>query len=116
MRVLVTITPCMYRQAIALSIHRQRPDLDVRIATPEAAEEELDGFRPHLLIHNDTDGLGPETVARVLCCVTVLYSDGMNSQISARGEVSEARDMSTDDLLRVVDRTTLLAARETGRS
>ena len=116
MRVLVTITPCMYRQAIALSIHRQRPDLDVRTAAPEAAEGELAGFRPHLLIHADTDGLGQEAVACVLCCVTVLYSDGMDARISARGEVSEARDMSTDDLLRVVDGTTVLAGPETGRS
>lgn len=109
MRVLVTVRPRMYRQVIALSIHRGRPDLDVRLAAPEASEEELADFRPHLLIHSDTDGLEPEAVARVLCCVTVHYSDGMDAQISASGEVSRESDMSTEDLLRVVDGTISLA-------
>ncbi len=37
-RVLVTITPLMYRQAIALSIQRQRPGLDVRVAAAQVTE------------------------------------------------------------------------------
>src|SRR5215210_1636436 len=115
-RVLVTVTPQMYRQAIALSLHRQRPDLDVRIAPPEATEWELAGFRPHLLVHNDNDGLGPEAVADIPCRVEVLYSDGMDARISADGEVSTARDMSTEDLLRVVDKAIASADRETGQS
>jgi len=32
MRVLVTINPRMYGQAMALSIHRQRTRLDVRVS------------------------------------------------------------------------------------
>ena len=115
-RVLVSVTPRMYRQAIALSIHRQRPGLEVRIASPEAIERELADFRPHLLVHNDTDGLGPEAVADIPFRVEVLYSDGMDARISADGEVSAARDMSTEDLLRVVDRATALADRENGLS
>ena len=56
-RVLVTVSPLMYREAIALSLHQRRPDFEVRIAPPEAAEKEVRGFGPHLLVHNDTDGL-----------------------------------------------------------
>lgn len=108
-RVLITVTPRMYRQAIALTIRRQRPGCDVRIAAPEDTEGELVAFRPHLLVHNDTDGLEPETVTRVLCRVTVLYSDGMDAQISLSGEVSETRDMSSEDLLRIVDMASALA-------
>ena len=108
-RVLITITPRMYRQAIALSIRRQRPDCDVRIAAPEETEGEIATFRPDLLVHNDNDGIGTET--RVLCRVTVLYSDGMDAHVSLNGEVSESYDMSTDDLLRIVDRVTALADR-----
>jgi hypothetical protein len=50
-RVLVIITAQMYRQAIALSIRRQRPGADVRIAPPEGSTGELADFRPHLLVH-----------------------------------------------------------------
>jgi hypothetical protein len=42
MRVLVSVSPRMYREAIALSIQRHHPGLEVRISPPEAAEEELD--------------------------------------------------------------------------
>ena len=50
-RVLVTLSPRMYRQAVALSVQRNRPGLvDVRLAPPEAMEEELESFRPHLLV------------------------------------------------------------------
>ena len=103
-RVLVTLEPRMYRQAVALSVQRGRAGLvEVRIAPPEAMEEELASFRPHLLVHNDNDGLAGEVLAGVMCRVTVLYTDGMDAQVSADGRVSEARDMSTEDLLRVVD-------------
>jgi hypothetical protein len=115
MRVLVTVDPCMYRQAMALSIRHQRPGLDMRIASPEETERELAGFRPHLLVHNDSDGLGPEVVADVPCRVEVLYSDGMDARINADGQVSTALDMSTADLFRVVDVAIALAERETGR-
>ena len=116
MRVLISITPQMYRQAIAFSIHRQRPGLDVKISSPEAVEGELADFRPHLLIHNDNDGLVPEAVGGGLCRIEGQYSDGMDAQVSAGGEFSTVRDMSTEDLLRVVDQTTLLAERGIGQS
>ena len=109
MRVLITVNPRMYRQAMALSIQRQRPGLDVRVAPPEDAGSELAEFRPHLLAHNDTDGLCPEDVADVLCRVTVLYSDGMDARISADGRVTELPDASTEDLLAAVDAASELA-------
>ena len=54
MRVLVAVSPRMYREAIALSIQRHRPGLEVRLSPPEGANEELASFRPDLLIHDDT--------------------------------------------------------------
>ena len=109
MRILITVAPRLYREVIALSIHRLRPGHEVRVAPPEAAERELAGFQPHLLVHNDTDGVSAGTLASVLCRVEVLYSDGMGTRISLDGKVSEARDMSTEDLLRVVDLASSLA-------
>src|ERR671920_1242154 len=100
MRILVTITPQMYRQAIALSIRSRRPGYAVMPASPEAAAGEIAAFEPHLLLHNDNDELGSEVVAGVLCRITVLYTDGMDTRITTRSEVHEAPDMSTEDLLR----------------
>ena len=116
-RVLVTLVPRMYRQAVALSIHRNRPGLvDVRLAPPEAAETELASFRPHLLVHNDsTGGLVPIPEAALKAVphhLAVLYSDGMDARLSADGRLTELRDASTKDLLRAVDAAASLAGQE----
>jgi hypothetical protein len=112
-RVLVTLSPRMYRQAVALSVQRGRPGLvDVRLAPPEAMEEELQSFQPHLLVHNDARGdsrsgaapIPEAALEEVPHRIEVLYSDdGMNALISADGRITELRDASTDDLLRAVD-------------
>jgi hypothetical protein len=111
-RVLVTLSPRMYRQAVALSVQRGRPGLvDVRLAPPEAMEEELASFRPHLLVHNDARGdsrsgaapIPEAALEAVPHRIEVLYSDGMDALISADGRITELRDASTDDLLRAVD-------------
>jgi hypothetical protein len=65
MRVLVVLTPLMYREAIAYSLRQHRPALDLRIAAPEVAEEELRSFAPHLLVHYDTDGLDRAALEKV---------------------------------------------------
>jgi hypothetical protein len=102
MRVLVTISPRLYREAIALSIQRSRPDLEVRAAPPEDAELELAGFRPHLLVHNDTTPIPEGELTAVPCRVEMLYSDSMDARVMAGGMVSQMRDMSTEDLLQTV--------------
>jgi hypothetical protein len=111
-RILIAISPRMYRQAVALSIHRNRPGLDVRAVTPEEAEQEIGTFRPHLLVHNDTAPSPEGALDGVPCRVEVLYSDSMNARVRADGAVSEAHDMSTADLLRAVDGAAELAGRE----
>jgi len=116
-RVLVTLSPQMYRQAVALLVHQNRPGLvDVRIAPPEAMEEQLASFRPHLLIHNDEGGVSvpvsEEVLKRVPHRIEVLYSDGMDARLSADGHLTEIRDASTEDLLRAVDAAAELTARE----
>ena len=103
MRVLITLTPLMYREAVAHSVRQSRPDFEVRIAPPEAVEEEVRTFEPHLLVRNDTDGLDPEVLEGVPCWVEVLYSDSMDAKIIVEGRVEEASDISTEDLLRVAD-------------
>ena len=114
---LVTLSPLMYREAIALSVQRGRPGLvDVRIAPPEEQERELASFRPHLLVHNHDGpggGLLPEAaIEAVPHRVEVLYSDGMDARLSADGGLTELRDASTEDLLGAVDAAASLAERE----
>jgi hypothetical protein len=104
MRVLVVLTPLMYREAIAHSLRQHRPHLEVRIAAPEAAEEELRSFAPHLLVHTDTDGLEPAALERVPCWVQIGYSSGsMDVRTYSGGHLEKYEDMSTDILLGVVD-------------
>jgi hypothetical protein len=102
-RGLITVSPLMYREAIAHSLRRRRPGFEVRIAPPEAVEEEVRTFEPHLLVRNDTDGIDPGVLEGVPCWVEVLYSDSMDAKISVDGRLEEARDISTDELLRVAD-------------
>ena len=120
-RVLVILSPRMYREAVALSVQRNRPGLvDVRLAPPEAGEAELASFRPHLLIHDDTRadprrGFAPipeAALKKVPHPLEVLYSDSMDVRISADGRLTEVRDASTDDLLGAVDAASSLADQE----
>jgi hypothetical protein len=104
MRTLITLTPLMYREAVAHSLRQSRPGFEVRIAPPEAAEEEVRSFEPHLLVRNDTDGIDHKVLGSAPCWVEVLYSDSMDAKISVDGRVKEVvSDISTEKLLRVAD-------------
>jgi|SRR5215208_124031 hypothetical protein len=103
MRILVTITPRMYREAIAGYLLQQRPGYEVRSAAPADAEEEVILFAPHLLVHDDTDGLDPGVLEGIQSLVEMLYSDSMGARVSVDGRVEENPDISMDVLLRVAD-------------
>jgi hypothetical protein len=47
MRALIALSPLMYREAAAHSVGQSRPGFEVRIASPEAVEEEVRAFKPH---------------------------------------------------------------------
>jgi hypothetical protein len=105
MRALITLTPLIYREAVAHSVRQRRPGFEVRIASPEVVGEEVRAFEPHLLVRNDTDGIDQEVLAIVPSWVEVLYSDSMDAKVCLDGRVEEARDISTEELLRVADET-----------
>jgi hypothetical protein len=111
-RVLVALSPRMYRQALALPIHRNRPGLDVRAASQEDAAGEVAAFRPHLLVHDDTAHIPEGALAGVPCRVEVLYSDSMDARVSADGRLERIGDMDVGGLLRVVDRAAAFAGGE----
>ena len=103
MRILITVPPLIYREALAAAVHQHRPDLEVRIAPPEDVEEEMGRLSPHLLVHNETDGLDPALLSPLLGWIEVLYSDTMDAKVCSDGQVSEVRDISIADLLTIVD-------------
>ena len=103
MRILITVSPLMYREALALAIHRHRPDFEVRIGPPENSYEKVGRFDPHVLVRADNDGLDPLLLERIPSWVEIMYTDSMNARIALDGSIEEVSDMPIDDLLRVVD-------------
>jgi hypothetical protein len=105
MRVLITIQPLMYREALALAIRNRRPDLEILIGPEASLDGQIEGFAPHLLVRNDTDGADMEQQAGALCWVEILYSDRLNARVSLDGEVREIEDMCIDDLISLIEQT-----------
>jgi hypothetical protein len=103
MRALITLSPLMYREAIAHSVHQRRPGFEVRTAPPEAVEEEMRVFEPHILVCNGTDAVDHKVLAGVPCWIEVQYSDSMDAKIYLEGRVEKVKDISTEELVRVAD-------------
>ena len=73
MRILVTISPRLYWEAIARSIYRQRPDFEVLLASPDSLEGEAERFGPHALVQDVEEArLPPRMLDAVMCRVRVL--------------------------------------------
>jgi hypothetical protein len=103
-RVLVTVEPRMYREAIALALQRARPRSEVMLVSAESLDEQVDGFDPHVLVRNDSDGEIPERLlGSVVLRVEVLYTDGMAARISVGGRCYTIEDANMDDLLSLLD-------------
>ena len=102
-RILITVSPLMYRESLALAIYQRHPDFDVLLGAPESLDGEAESFQPHLLVRNDTDGAHMELLTGVLCRIEILYSDSMHARISLDSEVWEIEDISIDNLLEIVE-------------
>ena len=98
-RILVTITPRMYREVLALSIHRRSLDYEVLLGPPELLDGEAGRFGPHVLVQDVEEAgalLGlPDSV---LCRIRILKSDRIDAIIELDGTTSEVRDASLEDL------------------
>ena len=113
MRILLTVAPLMYREALAIAIHQRRPDIEVLLVPPANLDGQADGFAPHLLVRNDTDGADLERLTGVLCWIEILYSDGLNARVSLDGHVWEVENISIDDLIGIIEQTELLIPEDT---
>ncbi len=110
MRILIAVKPRVYREVLALSLHQKRPEAEVLISPPEVLDGEARQFNPHLVVCSE--GAMPEIPPDVLCRVEIMFSDGLDARIGLDGEVAEAKDVGTEDLLALVDRTEKMISKE----
>jgi hypothetical protein len=110
-RVLVTVEPRMYREAIALAVQRNRPEAEMMLVPEEVLDGQVEDFAPHVLVRNDSDGVAPEELlGSVVLRVEVLYTDGMAARVSVGGSSYTIEDASMKDLLALVDKAEVLAS------
>ena len=103
-RVLVTVEPRMYREAIALYVQRNRPEAEVMLVPEEVLDGQVKDFAPHVLVRNDSDRAIPEgLLSSVVCRIEVLYTDGMAARVSVGASSYTIEDVSMEDLLSLVD-------------
>jgi hypothetical protein len=110
-RVLVTVEPRMYREAIALTLQRARPHSEVMLAPENVLDGQVGEFAPHVLVRNDSDREIPEgQLGSVVLSVEVLYTDGMSARISVGARSYTIEDATMDDLISLVDEAEGLAS------
>jgi hypothetical protein len=104
-RILVTISPRLYREVLALCIHRRRPDFDVLIAPPWPLDGRAERFEPHVLVHDaDEAGLPPALAEDVVCRMRILKKpDRIDATIELGGTTSEVRDACLEDVFEVLE-------------
>ena len=103
-RVLATVEPRMYREAIALYVQRNRPEAEVMLVPEEVLDGQVKDFAPHVLVRNDSDRAIPEgLLSSVVCRIEVLYTDGMAARVSVGASSYTIEDASMEDLLSLVD-------------
>lgn len=102
MRILITAAPLMYREALALALHHDRPDAEVMLGDLASLDGEVEAFQPHILVGNDTDGEAPK-LASVVCRIEILFTNGLDARVSLGGEVRHMENIGIKDLLALVD-------------
>jgi hypothetical protein len=104
-RVLITLEPRMYREAIALALRRSRPHSEVMLAAEVSLNGQVHHFAPHVVVRSDSGPDVPEgQLGSVVLRVEVLYTDHMGVRVSDVGGISYTiEDASMDDLISIVD-------------
>jgi hypothetical protein len=107
-RVLISIEPGMYAEALAFSVRKHRPHAEVSLLDPsEDLAAEARRARPHLIVAN---GVPPEARAGACFWVEVAEPLGgagakaLGAEISADGYSRSVADVGTADVLAALDR------------
>jgi len=111
MRILIANTPLMYREILALAIHRHDPDFEVMIADPATMDGEAERFAPHALVRDD-DGIEVASPDGVVCWVGVIIDDHLKVRISVNGEISEVHEASLEEVLSALDEAAKLLSED----
>ena len=76
----------------------------------EVLDGQMDGFRPQMLVRNDSGGAIPEgLLGSVVCRVEVLLTDGMGARISMGDNSYTIEAASLEDLCSPLDEVEDLA-------
>ena len=102
MRVLVANTPRMYREALALSIQRERPTFEVLIAAPKELNGEVERLAPHAFVRDD-DGVQTSSPNGVICWAGIIIDNHLHARISVNGRTSEIYDVSLEEFIAALD-------------
>ena len=105
MRILITITPRLYREVIALCIHRRHPDFEVLLAPPWPLDGSVERFGPHVLVQDgDEAGLPPALAEGLVCRVRILKKpERIEATIELYRTTSEIRDACLEDVFGVLE-------------
>ena len=114
-RILITITPRLYREVLALSIQRHHPHFEVLLAPPGNLDGEAARFEPHVFVQDADDaGLPPALAEGVVCRVRILKTDRIDATIELDGTSTELCDASLDELFAVLDEAEMLSLASQG--
>ena len=102
MRIVIANSPRMYRESLAISIVRDRPDFEVMIVPPRELDGQVERFEPHAFVRDD-DGAETDAPDGVLMWVGIMIDDHLNARICVDGKISELHDVSFEELLAALD-------------
>jgi hypothetical protein len=94
----------MYRQSLAHTLSRERPDAEIRIVDSEDLEQQMSLFKPDLLVCQDTVPGAHQEGSFSL--VEILYSDSMDAWVRVNDQdLSKIEDIKIQDILSIYDET-----------
>ena len=102
MRILIANTPLMYRESLALAVHRHNPHFRVMIAEPASLDGEATRFAPHALVRDD-DGSEVGAPEGVVCWIGIIIDDHLKARISIDGRVSEVHEVGLEEMLSALE-------------
>ena len=111
MRILIALAPTMYRETLSNVLRNHRPNDEVRLADPQALDQEASSFRPHLIVCNDNASQVREV--NIPSWVVIRYQDSLSASVFLDGQDTQLiQDIQIQELLGVVEETHRLVLRD----
>ena len=109
MRILLAVSPLMYRETLAHVLRTHRTNAEVYLADPVDLDREASSFAPHLIVCSDD---APEVRGdSIPSWVVIRYQASMSASVFLGGrDPYLIQDISIEDLLGVLDETQRLVA------